>query len=141
MKTRAELFIEQYSEMKKYLYSLSQKWYAYGKEMGLSDWEMGFYNYEKKKLSDLTFEYYEEDKEFKIGYEFTDRCGDTDYFNTYFTLDQILNEDLIKQKIDKKHKEKKEKQERENLEKRKQEILKLEKEKKLYEELKQKFEN
>lgn len=141
MKTKIEAFLRLNAELKEHCYNLAIKWHGYGKNLGLSDWETGCYDYSKKGIDKIDFSYDKYDSEFRIGYEFTDRCGDTDSFYTYFKLEEIIDEDIIKRKIDKKAEIKKAKLEKEKLEKEKQEKEKIERERRLYEELKQKFEN
>jgi hypothetical protein len=145
MKDKLKNYVEIHNELKNHCYELSNKWSKYRKSLDIivQDWECHIYDYSNMNINDLDFEY--EDGSFKIGYEFTDRCGDTDYFYTYFSINKIENEDLIKEEIDKIYEKLKKKKEKELEEAEKKKIKEEEEKKKreyeLYKSLKEKFEN
>lgn len=145
MKDKLRTYVEIHYELKNHCYELANKWSKYRKSLDIvvQDWECHIYDYSNMNINDLEFEY--EEGEFKIGYEFTDRCGETDYFYTYFSIDQLINENLIKEKIDKVYEKLKKKKEKdlEEAERRKKEkdLEDKKREYELYNSLKEKFEN
>jgi len=97
MVERTENFQNIWNDMKIKCYDICNKWSKYRKELKLTDYETNILDYSNKDIQELHFEYDGED--LKIGYEVYWRC-ETDDSYTYFTLDEIMNENLIKEKID-----------------------------------------
>lgn len=140
MKQKVEKFLELNQEMKQCCYDLCNKWSEYRKSLDplVSDWESDIYDYSKQRIEDLEFSY--EDDEFMIGYEHTDRCGDTDNFYTYFKKEELLDENLIKEKIDKARQRKLMRIEQDKLEEKAKKAMLEKQEYQRYQILKQKFE-
>jgi len=141
MKDKLKNYVETHIELKKYCYELANKWSKYRKSLDIpvKDYEVHIYDYSNININDLEFEY--DEGSFKIGYEHTDRCGDTDYFYTYFSIEKIENEELIKKQIDNFYEKKKREEEKREEEKRKKEEENKKREYDLYTSLKEKFEN
>jgi len=137
MKEKLEQLKELHKEFKEYCYELGKKWLEYEKKLYKSNYYY-YYDFSEKNIKDLDLDL--DFDEMEIGYE-EYRCGDTDRYYNYFTNEEIIDENLIKQKIDKRYekleqdkklKEKEEKSKKEAAEKREFET---------YQKLKEKYEN
>lgn len=112
MKEKIEKLDSLYREIKKHCYDLCVKWSEYRKSLDpvITDYECSIYDYKNMDINELYFEFYtsinNSELIFQIGYEYVDRCGDTDSFYTHFKTEELYNEDLIKDRIDKIHKNK-----------------------------------
>lgn len=140
MKEKLETYIQTHDELKQICYDLCNKWHKYITEL---EPHFNIYNcvgsisYEYDNINELEFTY--EYDEFKIGYS-EYRCGESDDYYTYIKTDEILDESLIKLKIDNHHRQSIEKIEKEKIEKEKEKELRKSNEYKIYLELKKKYE-
>jgi hypothetical protein len=138
MKKRLEEFKKMNDEFKKHCYELSKKYFQYEKDL----YEKPYYYYDLSgmDINKLDFEYNYECGEMSIGYE-EYYCGDTDRYYNIFEDEELIDENLIKEKIDNRYKkileEKRKKEEDEK--KKKEEAEKREYE--TYKKLKEKYEN
>lgn len=136
LKNKLKNFNKLQDELKKYCYELGNKWYQYEVDLYKEKWY--YTNLSDTHINDLTFEY--DAGEISIGYE-DYYCGDIDRYYNSFTEDEVINENLIKEKIDKRYK----KLQEELLEKEEEEKLRKEaaekKEFEIYKKLKEKYGN
>lgn len=136
MKNKLKKFNKLQDELKNHCYELGNKWNQYEVDLYKEGWY--YTNLSNTYINDLTFEY--DEGEMSIGYE-NYYCGDIDRYYNSFTEDEVINENLIKEKIDKRYK----KLQEEKLKNEEEERLKKEasekKEFEIYKRLKEKYEN
>ena len=136
MKEITERIIElkkTYDIIKQISYDLSIKYYDYCINNNITQ---VYYNLKNKKIDELNFTI---DNLFfgdiLIGYSEV-HWGDTSEYNNYFTFDEIIDENIIKNRLDKIIKETREKEEKEE---KRQKIIYEDKKKKLEKEEKELF--
>jgi hypothetical protein len=102
MKEKLETYMQMHDELKQICYDLCNKWYKYISELepNIKIFYTGVGSMPYKNIDELEFTY--EYGEFKIGYS-EYRCGESDDYYTYIKIDELLDESLIKLKIDNLH--------------------------------------
>lgn len=136
MKKKIKKFNKLHDELKRYCYELGNKWYQYEVDL----YKSGYYytDLSEKNINDLTFEY--EYGEMSIGYE-EYYCGDTDRYYNSFTEKEVIDENLIKEKIDNRYQKLLEEQKKKEYEEKKKFEASEKREFETYKRLKEKYEN